>query len=75
MQGIVNLCDEEEDGSLSFHSLLEAGRALGERGILRKENRSLTAYARTRVHLITLDSHSFHSILGNSTYILQEQKM
>jgi hypothetical protein len=50
------------------------GRSLGERGVIRREPRSLTAYAKTRTYLLSLSDRKFNELLGKSIYFILEQK-
>jgi CRP-like cAMP-binding protein len=40
--------------------------------VIRKEPRSLCAFAKTRTYLIYLDEQKFDNLLGNSIYSLLE---
>ena len=39
------------------------GESLGERGILKRENRSLTANAQTDCHLLTMAARDFRQVM------------
>lgn len=56
-------------------SIAVQGKILGDRGILRKESRSLTAVSRQHSVVLALTSDKFQGILRNTVYRCFEQKL
>jgi CRP-like cAMP-binding protein len=49
-------------------AILHKGKTLGERGIVRRAPRSLTAQTRSKTALLTLSANDFQAILGDSFF-------
>ena len=74
LSGKLDMFDEE--GKTSIHiATLPAGKMIGERGLVRKTERMLTARANSACSLLTLDQTSFHSLLEDAVYHRMEEKL
>lgn len=65
IKGSVSLYDVQKDDLLSLVSVVEMGKVLGERGLIRSMPRSLTAIAKRNTILISFDIMKFKYIINS----------
>ena len=76
LAGNVDVFNVGSDGALLPVGKVGRGKQLGERGVVRKIPRSLTAYAGDRqLFLLTITAEDFNSILGVFVYEQLENKL
>jgi CRP-like cAMP-binding protein len=76
LAGNVDVFNVGSDGTLLPVGKIGKGKQLGERGVVRKIPRSLTAYAGDRqLFLLTITAEDFNSILGVLVYEQLEKKL
>ena len=76
LAGHVDVYNVGTDGTLIPVGKIGRGKQLGERGVVRKIARSLTAYAGDRqLFLLTITAEQFNSILGAFVYEQLEKKL
>lgn len=76
MKGYVDIYDIDTTGKLLYLTQIEAGKQIGERGIIRGTARACSVIAGEQtVYLITLTAQEFKQMIGNFVFELLEEKM
>ena len=75
LSGKLDMLDVEGSRTVVLIATLSAGKMIGERGLVRRTFRMLTARAHTQCFLLILDQASFRSFLESAVYTRMEEKL
>lgn len=73
--GCLEAVNIEKDGSIITFGSVYPGKQIGERGLVRKQPRSLTIKAKECSYMLVLSSEDFLDYLGEDAYIQLERKL